>query len=472
MRASSRTIRHCSFLRDTVGVLVLLLPLAAVAACTSQNGNCASDSGSQIPDGGMPDSGNAVQAAFLANAGAMLLDGQQTFRYSTFGDEAFWGDTLKLHQAIAGSANGGVGAGVSPKVALSVGLKVDSDALPASLISSLQAGTVNLDDPATTVALLQLNAVVGVTGIFDSTGKLSSMGIQCALCHSTVDDSLAPGIGKRLDGWPNRDLNVGAIIALAPDLSAPANLLGVSTATLTTVLNGWGPGKFDAEVFLDGKAVAPDGGSAATLIPPAFGLAGVNLHTWTGWGSVTHWNALVATLEMHGKGTFYDPRLNAGADGGTPQFPIAVAAGFANVRNDPDLVTPRLANLHLYQLAIPAPAAPVGSFDATAAARGQVVFNGAGKCATCHVPPLYTEPGWNMHTAQEIGVDDFQSQRSPDNHYRTSPLGGLFAHTKGGFYHDGRFATLDDVVTHYNMTFNLGLSSGDQSDLVEFLKSL
>jgi hypothetical protein len=468
MNASSRTFRHAPLLYETGGLLAVLM-LAASGPCSSQSDNCPVDAG-VTADGG--DAGNPAQAAFLATAEAMLLEGQQTFRYSTFGDEAFWGDTLHLHQAIAGTANGGVGAGVSPTTALAVGLKVDSDALPSTLVSSLKAGTVNLSDPATTLALLQLNAVVGVTGIFDSSGKITSMGIQCALCHSTVDDSLAPGIGKRLDGWPNRDLNVGAIVALAPDLSAPASLLGVSTSTLKTVLNGWGPGKFDAEVFLDGKAVTPDGGVAATLIPPAFGLAGVNLHTWTGWGSVTYWNAFVAILEMHGKGTLFDPRLNAGADGGTPQFPVAVAAGFANVRDNPDLVTPRLANLHLYQLAIPAPSAPAGSFDSAAATRGQVVFNGAGKCATCHVPPLYTEPGWNMHTAEEIGIDDFQSKRSPDNHYRTSPLKGLFAHTKGGFYHDGRFATLAEVVTHYDMTFALGLTSGQQADLVEFLKSL
>src|SRR5205823_5467680 len=208
-------------------------------------------------------------------------------------------------------------------------------------------GRVDLDDPAITLALLKLNAVIGLTGFFESSGNLRSIGIQCALCHSTVDNSVVPGIGKRLDGWANRDLNVGAIVNLSPDLSAVATLLGVPEATVRAVLTSWGPGKFDAEVFMDGKAFRPDGKSAATLIPPAFGLAGVNLHTWTGWGSVTHWNAFVANLEMHGKGTFFDPRLNDAT-----QFPIAAKAGFGNVRNDPDLITPKLAALHFSQLAL------------------------------------------------------------------------------------------------------------------------
>ncbi|HET9330792.1 MAG TPA: hypothetical protein VFO23_09715, partial [Steroidobacteraceae bacterium] len=254
----------------------------------------------------------------------LIAAGRHTFRFDTFGDEAFWGDTLRLHQAIEGSRFGGVGAGVSPKTALAVGLKVDVDALPGALIQALRRGQVNLDDPATTLALLKLNAVIGVTGFFGPGGTaLRSIGIQCALCHSAVDNSLAPGIGHRLDGWANRDLNVGAIVGLAPDLSAVATLLRVDEATVRKVLAAWGPGKFDAELLLDGKGFRPDGKTAATLIPPAFGLAGVNLHTWVGWGSVTHWNAFVATLEMHGKGTFFDPRL---AD--AEQFPVAARAGF------------------------------------------------------------------------------------------------------------------------------------------------
>jgi cytochrome c peroxidase len=401
------------------------------------------------------------------NALRMIEEGRETFRYNTFGDEIFWGDALQLHQAIAGEANGGVGPGVSPNTALSVGLKVDMDALPADLVEQVQAGEVDLDDPATTLALLQLNAVVGVTGFFDDAGSIQSIGIQCSLCHSTVDDAFAPGIGHRLDGWANRDLNVGAIVNLSPDLSVVTELLGVDEETLRTVLDSWGPGKFDAEVFLDGRAFQPDGESGATLIPPAFGMAGVSLHTWTGWGSVTHWNAFVANLEMHGQGTFYDPRLND-----TEQFPVAAAANMGNVRSENDLITSELAALHFYQLALQAPTAPEGSFDVEAAARGEELFNGKAQCATCHVPPLFMEPGWPMHTAEEIGIDNFQSSRAPDQMYRTAPLAGLWTHTTGGFYHDGRFPTLLDVLGHYNIQFELGLTAEEMDDLVQYLLSL
>jgi hypothetical protein len=405
--------------------------------------------------------------AIITNARELVENGRQIFRFDTFGDESFWGDALQLHQAIKGAKLGGVGPGVSPKAALSLGLKVDVAALPPNIVTDLKAGKLDLDDPANTVALLKLNAVVGLTGFFDNAGSLQSIGIQCALCHSTVDNSFAPGTGRRLDGWANRDLNVGAITALAPDLSVLANLLGIDQETVRRILNSWGPGKFDAELVLDGKAFRPDGQSAATLIPPAFGLAGVNLHTWTGWGSVTHWNAFVANLEMHGRGTFFDPRLNDPI-----QFPIAAAAGFADVRNNPDMITPKRAALHLYQLAIPAPKPPQGTFDEAAAARGEVLFNAKADCARCHVPPLFTEPGWNMHLPDEIGIDDFQANRAPDRRYRTSPLKGLWTHQKGGFYHDGRFVTLTNVVEHYNQFFGLGLGTQEINDLVEYLKSL
>jgi hypothetical protein len=395
-----------------------------------------------------------------------LRNGRETFRYDTFGDEAFWGDTIKLHQAIQGARFGGVGPGVSPNAALGIGLKIDVEALPRALRDGLKNGQVDLNDPANTLALLKANAVVGLTGNFAGE-RLRSIGVQCALCHSTVDNSLAQGIGRRLDGWANRDLNVGAVINLAPDLSAFARVLGTNEATVRTVFNAWGPGKFDAELILDGKGFRPDGKTAATLIPPAFGLAGVNLHTWTGWGSVPHWNAFVANLEMHGKGTFYDPRLNDAA-----QFPVAARNGFGDVRSDPDLISAKLPDLHLYQLAIPAPKAPAGSFDPGAAARGKLVFDSKAKCASCHVAPTFTEPGWNMHTAQEIGIDDFQANRAPDKRYRTAPLKGLWTHTKGGFYHDGRFAGLRDVVNHYDAHFGLSLSEQEKIDLVEYLKSL
>jgi hypothetical protein len=393
----------------------------------------------------------------LIDALRLVREGRETFRRDTFGSEVFWGDKLRLHEAVAT---------LSPKEALDAGLKVDSEDLPRSLRSKLRRGQVDLDDPATTLELLRLDAVVGVKVSFDESGALTSIGLRCAFCHSTVDDSLLPGVGRRLDGWANRDLNVGAIIALAPDLSVFTSLLGKDDAMVREVLRSWGPGKFDASLLLDGKTEGPKG-PAAVLIPPAFGLAGVNLHTWTGWGSISHWNALVANLEMGGQGTFVDHRLDDAS-----RFPIAAAQGFGEVRSDPDLITSKLAALQLYQLAIVAPPAPPGSFDAAAAERGKMVFEGDGKCAGCHVPDLYTEPGYNLHAPEEIGIDPFQAERSPARGYRTSPLKGLWTHTKGGFFHDGRFATLEEVVEHYDGFFPLGLEEGQKRDLVEFLKSL
>jgi len=432
------------------------------------------------------------------NAVQLVTQGRQIFRFDTFGDQAFWGDTLKLHQAIEGSGLGGVGPGLSPKMALTVGLKLDVDALPSNLFEQLLHGGVNLNDPAVTVQLLKLNAVVGVTGVFDSGGALKSVGIQCALCHSTVDNSQPslcagviqpnPGtgcIGHRLDGWANRDLNIGGIIALAPDLTVFANLFSTSQAAVKNVLNSWGPGKFDAELVLDGKAFNPqqvtDGTvtgtnvPGATLIPPAFGLGGVNLHTWTGWGSVPHWNAFVATLEMHGAGRFWDPRLNDAA-----QFPIAATHGFGDLRlptgqhisPDDDQITSKLQALQFYQLAIPAPQPPAGSFDSAAAARGDELFSGKAKCNNCHVEPLWSDPGWNLHMPSEVCIDSFQANRAPDHRYRTSPIGDLFTHSKGGFYHDGRFPGLMNVVNHYNTCLSLGLTSGEKSDLIQYLLSL
>ena len=400
-----------------------------------------------------------------------IREGRRTFRFDTFGDEAFWTDTLKLNGAVEK---------VSPRTALAVGLKVDVEALPQAVIDAIGAGQVNLDDPAVTAALLRLDAVVGVKAAVDAQNHVARLGITCALCHSSVDDSLAPGIGRRLDGWPNRDLNVGAIVNLSPDLSAVASLLGAPEAAVRQVITQWGPGKFDAAVFMDGKAVGPDGKPHPTLIPAAFGLSGVNLHTYTGWGSVTYWNAFVGNLEMHGQGTFYDPRLDDAT-----RFPVAAANGFGHLTAPPgqDRVTPKLPALHFYQLALEAPRAPRGSFDPAAAQRGAAVFAGQGKCAGCHVPPLYTEPGWNQHTAAEIGIDDFQASRSPDGRYRTTPLKGLWARMRAGnltdpsgnghgFYHDGRFPTLLDVVDHYDQFMGLGLTPAQKADLTEFLKSL
>lgn len=413
--------------------------------------------------------GGAADAEYATEIHAVreVRKGREIFRYSTFGDEEFWGGLLGLHKGIAGEANGGVGPGVGPADALAVGLKVDVNSLPRSVRRAIRKGQLDLTDPAVTLELLRLGAVIGVTGFFDDEGRINSIGIQCALCHSTVDDSFAPGIGHPRDGWANRDLDIGAIVSLAANLQPIADLLGVDVPTVRTVLASWGPGKFDAELFLDGKALGPGNRSAATLIPPAFGLSGVNLHTWTGWGSVTYWNAFVANLEMHGKGTFYDPRLDD-----AERFPIAAREQSGHVSTGEDQITPALAALHFYQLALDAPRPPRGSYNRHAAQRGEDVFNGKAKCATCHVPPLFTEPGWNMHTAEEIGIDDFQANRSPDQRYRTSPLRGLWTHTRGGFYHDGRFATLADVIAHYEQALDFELSTRERADLEQYLLSL
>jgi hypothetical protein len=418
-----------------------------------------------------PVSGSQYDEQIQNNSRRMMEEGRKIFRTDTFGSEDFWGGQLGLHQAILGSGLGGVGPGVSPNAALKLGLKVDSAAIPAELAARLQAGTVNLDNPANTVALLRLNAVIGVKGFFREDGRMRSIGIQCSLCHSTVDDSFAPGIGRRLDGWANRDLNIGAIVASAPNLTPLAELLGVDVATVRRVLRSWGPGRYDAELNADGQAFRPDGQTAATLIPSAFGLAGVNEHTWTGgWGTVTYWNAYVANTQMQGQGTFYDKRLDNAA-----QYPIAAAARSGHRRAKPDLITSKLPALHFYQLAMPAPKLPRSMINAELAARGRTLFNGQARCSTCHVPPIFTEPGENLHKASEIGIDDFQAERGPARQYVTTPLRALFDTNKlhkGGFYHDGRFATLRQVINHYDRHFTLGLTDQQKDELVEYLRSL
>jgi len=461
---NSRTLHVC---------LILLL------ACTFKTGVDAAQK-----------KGHDFDKTIEANSSQMLSDGRQIFRFDTFGDEAFWGDTLQLHRAIEGSKFGGVGPGLSPKTALSLGLKVDVGMLPKSLIDQLKNNQVDLNDPASTLLFLKQNAVVGLTGIFNKDGSLKSVGIQCALCHSTVDNSLIFGIGHRMDGFANRDLDVGEITSLAPNLQPVATLLGTDVPTLKKVLRSWGPGKFDAEIFMDGKAFNPqqitDGAvtgtsiPGATLIPNAYGLAGYNQHTWTGaWGTVTYWNAFVAALEMHGVGTFFDPRLDD-----AQKFPIAASHAFGHLQTDPDsdLITSKLGPLQFYQLAIPAPKPKAGKdFDKDAAERGDELFGGKAKCGTCHVEPLWTEPGWNLHKPEEIGIDDFEANRAPDNSYKTMNLAGIFVReeglfmdpaNKGRYYHDGRFRTLKDVVKHYNNFFHLGLTNSEMDDVVEYLKSL
>lgn len=400
----------------------------------------------------------------------LLNQGREVFRHETFGDETWWTDTIQLHKAIEGRNHGGIGRGVSPATALSVGLKVDIDAIPKKVQNAIARGAVDLNDPAVTLALLQLDAVVGVKATLNYDGNsIHRMGITCALCHSTVDDSFAPGIGHRLDGWANRDLNVGLIVSLAPNLQPIADLLLTDVPTVKKVLNSWGPGRYDAWLDKDGKAFRPDGGQAGTLLPPAFGLAGVNLHTWTGSGSVPYWNAYVAATQMHGtEVTFYDPRLSD-----PEQYPVAARSGSWNTRGtDPGNASDKLDALHYYQLSIPAPKPPKGSFRVAAAARGKALFLDKAQCATCHVPPLFTEPGYAIHTPAEIGIDSFQADRSPTLGYRTAPLAGLWTHQKGGFYHDGRFAKLDDVVNHYDTFLGLNLTDQEKRDLVQFLLSL
>ena len=474
--------------------------LALTAAIATATGVAPMGGTSALADSASPaNSKHAAQGfdrVIAQNIAAMANAGRQTFRFDTFGDEAFWGDQLQLHQAIEGAAFGGVGPGLSPKGALAVGLKVDVDALPGSVVGALHANRLNLDDPATTLALLKANAVVGVTGFFNPDGTLKAVGIQCALCHSTVDNALAFGIGHRLDGWANRDLDVGSIIALAPNLTPFVKLLstvqpGITADAVRTVLHSWGPGKFDAELLLDGKAFNPTQVTdnvvtgtmvpGATLLPNAYGLAGFNQHTWTGaWGTVSYWNAFVAALEMHGVGRFFDPRLNNAA-----QFPIAAANGFGDLPHiapDDDRITGKLPALHFYQLGIPAPTPQAGrDFEAAAAERGDALFSGKAGCNNCHVDPLWTEPGWNLHPAADVCIDSFEADRAPDRSYKTMNLNGLFVReeglfmspaNKGRFYHDGRFATLLDVVDHYDKCKSLALTNAEKHDLVEYLKSL
>jgi hypothetical protein len=348
--------------------------------------------------------------------------GQVIFRHDTFGDEAFWTDTLRMHEVIA--------TAVDPLTALSVGLKVDSDALPEGILE-----TADLTDPATTVALLGLGAVVGVEGQVGADGSLERVGITCALCHSTVDDSVLEGIGRRLDGYPNRDLDPGLIISLSPALSDADK----------AVLQSWGPGRYDARWNIDGI-------NGPVLIPPAYGLQDVPLETYTGDGPISYWNNYVAVTQMGGQGVFIDPRID-----------VAVV-------RTPDLVHKRLAALRAYQLSLPPPAPPEGSFDAAAAAMGQAVFEGAGQCASCHEAPAFTDAGETLHEFEETGMEPLHASRSATGLYRTTPLRGAWQHPP--YFHDGSAETFADVVAHYDGYLGLGLSASEQGDLVEYLKSL
>ena len=362
----------------------------------------------------------------------LVAEGQQIFRFDTFGDEVYWTDTLRMHEVIASA--------VSPATALQVGLKVDADALPTALKQAIAAGQVDLNDPATTIALLKLNAVLGVQGTVETVGgqdRLTRVGITCALCHSTVDNSFASGIGKRLDGYPNRDLNVGAIVALSPAVPT----------SLKTILNGWGPGRYDPRINMDGL-------NTPLVLPPAFGLRRVDKETYTAEGEVSYWNAYVAVTQMHGQGSFSDSRLGI------------------NITRTPDLVTGKLPALREYQFSLDAPAPPAGSFDAAAAQRGRLVFDGAGRCAECHRPDSeFTDVNQGvLHAPSETGMDGAYAARTTQKRYRTTPLKGLWQHPP--YFHDGSAASVEAVVEHYNGVLSLNLTTQQKTDLAQYLKSL
>ena len=408
-------------MRQRSSILLLSLTFSAVAAgCSTDAPPTHPLTSSSSPDfarGGTPLNPK------------MLSEGQQIFRFETFGDETYWTDTLQLHQAIA--------ANVSPLTALSVGLKVDVDALPASLQEQIAAGLVPLDAPSTTIALLQLDAVVGVKGTV-SDGTLTRVGITCALCHSTVDNSFATGIGHRLDGWPNRDLDVGAIVSLSPVIPDPVR----------AVLATWRPGQYDARFNIDGI-------NDPAIIPGAFGLRHVALETYTGDGPISYWNAYVAITQMHGHGTFTDPRIGL------------------TVINPPELVAPKLDALRAYQLSLNAPAGIVT--DRAAVQRGKDVFQGVAGCASCHYGAAYTDVNDGiLHTPAEVGQDPTHADRSATKLYRTTPLRGLWhpPQLTGPYFHDGSAPTLGDVVDHYSTVFGFTLTPQQRSDLVTYLKTL
>jgi mono/diheme cytochrome c family protein len=404
------------FTRAVVSVALAVIATAGViAGCVAtQPGSDSAPTGFDVPGDMSPQT---------------LAEGQRVFRFETFNDEKFWTDTARMHEVVQKS--------VSPTTALSVGLKVDAEAIPADVAAAIKAGQVDLNSPATTVTLLKLNAVVGLQGTVRTVGgrdTLVRLGVTCALCHSTVDNSFAKGIGRRIDGAPNVDLNVGAIIALSPAI----------TPAQKAIYNSWGPGKYDPRYNFDGK-------STPLVLPPAYGLASTRNETFTAEGPISYWNAYVAITQMHGQGNFSDPRLGI------------------DIRQSPDLVAPRLAALRAYQHSLQAPPPPAGSFDAAAAARGRTVFNAS--CASCHVGGTGTDNNSGvLHDPSETGMDAAYAMRTANKRYRTTPLRGLWQHPP--YFHDGSAATLDAVVAHYNRVRNLRLSAAQQADLVQYLKSL
>jgi len=369
-------------------------------------------------------------------------DGQQVFRFDTFGDEQLWTNVLRMHEAVAT---------VDPATALAVGLKVDVEALPRSVIAALRAGLVDLTDPAVTRELLRLNAVVGIKGTIDDSGQLKTIGVTCALCHSTVDNSFAPGIGRRLDGWANRDLNVGAIVALSPALPD----------SLKAEFRTWGPGKYDPRhhAFDGTNLLALNSPSLPIVIPSIFGLKGVGFETFSGDGPISYWNSYVGVGQMGGHGSFNDPRI-----------------GLA-INQTPDKVTPKLPALLDYQVRLRVPEPPPGSFDKHAAQRGKHLFRKEAGCATCHQAPNFTDvlsgPDSRvpfLHDPAEVGTDPRYAARTATGKYRTTPLRALWQHPP--YFHDGSAADLNAVVEHYDRRFALHLTAAQKADLVEYLKSL
>jgi cytochrome c5 len=393
---------------DARASIALTLATAAIlAGCETQTADGAPPVGPKVVA--------AVQEPELVNAG------REIFRFDSFGDEQFWTDTLRMHEVVRTS--------VDPLTALKVGLKVDAAALPPGILDQ-----VDLTDPATTVALLKLNAVVGLKGRVNAEGRLTSLGTTCALCHSTVDNSVMPGIGKRQDGFPNRDLNVGAIIALSPAL----------TAEQKAVYQSWGPGKYDPRFNIDGK-------NTPLVLPPAYGLANVANETYTGDAPISYWNAYVAVTQMHGQGNFSDPRLGI------------------SITQSPDLVTPKLPALRAYQHSLQTPPPPPGSFDPKRAERGRKVF--AESCARCHIGGSGTDNNDGvLHQPAETGVDGAYAARTVNKAYRTTPLRGLWQHPP--YFHDGSAPTLEAVVEHYDRVLALKLNPAQRRNLVEYLKTL
>ena len=423
--------------------LILAVPFVLLTLLAPQLGPSAAALEQEVP-GAM----SLVSAHPPVSAGAQereergIRAGQRIFRYDTFGDEQLWTDVLRMHEVVAT---------VPPATALAVGLKVDVDALPSAIIEALQAGQVDLTNPAVTVELLRLNAVVGVQGKVNDFGQLTSVGITCALCHSSVDDSFTTGIGRRMDGWANTDLNVGAIVALSPALD---------NATKAE-FNTWGPGKYDPRHHaFDGTNIVPlNSPSLPIVIPPIYGLKGAGFETFTADGPISYWNSYVGVGQMGGQGSFNDPRIGL----------------FIN--QTPDLVTPKLAALLDYQLSLQPPKAPKGAFDPVAAARGKSLFRNEARCATCHQSPTFTDVLSGplrtvpfLHDPAETGMDSAYAGRTATGKYRTTPLRGLLQHPP--YFHDGSAATLLAVVNHYDQLFGLNLTSAQKADLVEYLRSL